>query len=155
MSTETKKAHTNPVLVYNSAPLFLKSSKVKNFEVDSCGYKIIGCDDEIILQSSDIREGLRFLWDEQMVINIPLCGKYSLTIRPKRSPTTRKPEFTARVVSRKKLGFEQYGEIDHYNLLGGYWYTPEYLASEQVKRKMKSYPIQCIRNVLSMFNTDQ
>lgn len=157
-NTETKKGwttHTNPVLVHHAMPLFTQNSKVKAFETDSQGYKIIGLNDKPIIESSDIVVGLRWLWDQGLSFHLPMCGKYSLSIRPKHVNYRGKPCFQAVVVKLKQLAEEHYAETEYYNCLDGYWYQPEYKASQQVKNKLKTYPIQSIFNVLRMFNARQ
>lgn len=157
-NTETKKGwttHTNPVLVHHAMRLFTQNSKVKAFETDSQGYKIIGLDDKPIIESSDIVVGLRWLWDQQLSFRLPLCGKYTLAIRPRRANLRGKPYFEAVVVKLKRLAEDHYAETEYYNCLEGYWYVPEFTATKQVKNKLKTYPIQSIFNVLRMFNNRQ
>lgn len=148
----SKQSHTNPVLIHHALRLFTQDMKVKAVERNSQVYKIIGWDDKPIVESPDILEGLKWLWDRGLNFHIPLCGKYSLSIRPKRVKFRGKPYFEVVVVKLKRLGEDHYGEVEYYNCLGGYWYLPEYKASQQVKNKLKTYPIQSIFNVLRMFN---
>lgn len=147
--------HTNPVLIHHAIPLFTQNLKVRAFETNSQVYKIIGWDNESIIESSDIRVGLQWLWEQGYSFNLPMCGKYSLSIRPKRVNYKGKPYFEAVLVVLKQLAEKHYSETEYYNCLEGYWYQPEYKASQQVKNKLKTYPIQSIFNVLRMFNDAQ
>ena len=157
-NTETKKnwtTHTNPVLIHHAMRLFTQNRKVRDFETNSQGYKIIGLDNKPIIESSDIHVGLQWLWEQGLPFHLPMCGKYRLAISPKLVYHRGNPYFEVIVVKLKKLAADHYTETQYYNCLDGYWYQPEYKASQQVKNKLKTYPIQSIFNVLRMFNDAQ
>lgn len=147
-----KQTHTNPVLVHHAMRLFTQNTKVKAFETDACGYKIIGWDNKPIVESSNIVDGLIWLWYQGLNFHIPLCGKYSLSVRPRKARYPHNLRFDVVLVVLKQLAPEHYCETEYYNCLDGYWYLPEYQASQQVKHKLKTYPIQSIFNVLRVFN---
>lgn len=141
---------TNPILVSAAANLMLAATECVGFEQNSRGFKIIGFDQKVLVESSDLMVGLMWLWEQGETITLKLCGSYFLKVTPKYNMNNR-PCFTAIVVKNKVKG-NQNVQVETYNFLEGYWYTPDFLASEQVKRLITSYSLQRIRTVLNVFN---
>lgn len=97
-------------------------------------------------------EALEWLWSLLAVnrVLIPLCGKYHLRVDCVVSENKAK-YFNITLVSNDKRK-NTCDQDHHYNFLGGYWYTPEYKASAQVLRKMRSAVVVSLVDALRKFN---
>lgn len=144
---------TNPVLVNAASILIMKSAHVKSFEENASGFTVKNDKGAVLVEGTDIRDALQWYAanNYNLVVNLPLCGKYYLTIRTITQGKYIKFDVKLRSCDKRKNTCVM---IDDYNVMEGYWYTPEYKLSKAAKKALHGYKYRNLITVLRMFNKD-